>query len=65
MKVKHKPDREGFNENEVDEGMQGFLQAIIDCKEFQLDWKGILNSITAVTCVILNKKGNPITSWIL
>ena len=41
MKIKHKPDREGFQENEVDEGLQGFLQAILDCKEFQLDWKGI------------------------
>ena len=63
VKIKHKLDREGFKENETDDGM--VLHAILDCKEFQLDWKGILNYISAVTCVILNKKGNPITSLIL
>ena len=60
MKVKHKPDREGFKENDAEDGMQGSFPRFLTVKNFNLTERE--SNITAVTCVILNKKGNPITS---
>ena len=34
LKVKHKPDQKGCKEDKVDDDMQGFLHAILDCEIF-------------------------------
>lgn len=36
LKIKHKPDHKGSKEDNVDDGMQGFLHAILDCEIFNL-----------------------------
>ena len=36
LKVKHKPDHKGSKEDNVDDGMQGFLHSILDCEIFNL-----------------------------
>lgn len=36
LKIKHKPDHKGFKEDSVDDGMQGFLHAILDREIFNL-----------------------------
>ena len=36
MKVKHKPDREGFKENEAEDGMQGSFPRFLTVKNFNL-----------------------------
>ena len=35
--MKHKPDHKGSKEDKVDDSMQGFLHAILDCEIIQLD----------------------------
>ena len=39
LKVKHKPDHKGSKEDKVDDGMQEFLHAIVDCEIFNLTEK--------------------------
>ena len=39
LKIKHKPDHKGSKEDKVDDGMQGFLHAILDCEIFNLTEK--------------------------
>ena len=36
LKIKHKPDHKGSKEDNVDDGMQGFLHSILDCEIFNL-----------------------------
>ena len=45
LKMKHKPDHTGSKEDKVDDGMQGFLHAILDCEIFNLTEKECAISI--------------------
>ena len=45
LKIKHKPDHKGSKEDKVDDGMQGFLHAILDCEIFNLTEKECAISI--------------------
>jgi len=36
VKIKYKPDHKGSKEDNVDDGMQRFLHAILDCEIFNL-----------------------------
>ena len=45
LKMKHKPDHKGSKEDKVDDGMQGFLHAILDCEIFNLTEKECAISI--------------------
>ena len=45
LKMKHKPDHRGSKEDKVDDGMQGFLHAILDCEIFNLTEKECAISI--------------------
>ena len=38
-KIKHQPDHKGSKEDKVDDGMQGFLHAILDCEIFNVTKK--------------------------
>ena len=43
--MKHKPDHKGSKEDKVDDGMLGFLHAILDCEIFNLTEKECAISI--------------------
>ena len=43
--MKHKPDHKGSKDDKVDDGMQGFLHAILDCEIFNLTEKECAISI--------------------